>query len=158
MSISIVILATSISTHLQAYIVYNNPYSVTDWQNFTKSHCYLTILTTFLQLHLCFNWNKNKVVYVNTNSTSVLVVRSCIAQRLDLCYCHIYFLPAISPRLLKGSQPNFPRRRQMCWNRIRGVKLLKSLRVRLVGWAGKISLFGGTGPHLRCVTKQPCKI
>jgi len=46
-------------------------------------------------------------------------------------FLFLFFLPAISQRPLKGSQPNFARRRQMGWNRKRGVKLLKSIGVRL---------------------------
>ena len=47
---------------------------------------------------------------------------------------------AISPRLLKGSQPNFPCRWQMGWNRKHGVKLLKSIGVKL---GSKMSFLGG---------------
>ena len=51
---------------------------------------------------------------------------------------------AISPRRVNGSQPNFPCRRQMSWNRIRGVRLLKSIGGQVIG---KNDIFGGTCPH-----------
>jgi len=54
------------------------------------------------------------------------------------------FLPAISPRLPKGSQPNFPCRWQMGWDRKCGVKFLKYVRVML---GAKMSLFGETRSH-----------
>jgi len=45
-----------------------------------------------------------------------------------------------SPRQLNGSQHNLSRSRQIAWNRKRGVKLLKSVGVRL---GDKMSLFVG---------------
>jgi len=47
--------------------------------------------------------------------------------------CIFIILPVISPRPLKESQPNFPRKQQMGWNRKRWVKVLKSVEDQVGG-------------------------